>query len=278
MRFKKLKILNKERVSKLVQKKPIRDFFAVGLVDIALKPIQFVKGFIIARYLGPADFGLLRSIELISMLNKYGNLGFKSTARREVSNFLGAGNVSSAAISRDTAYAAEFILSLLLFSAGISLCLFVKSSRISILLILASSHLLFSKIDGILSTEATIQKKFILISKITFLTTTVSNIVIIVLVPFLKIYAIMITNCLLSVFAIVIYQYCLRLRLPVNFNIRELKRQFKIGIPLTIATLAYGTFQYCERISIIKIFGKTSLGMYSFADMITGQLSIFLKN
>ena len=51
--------------------------------------MQLVKGIVVAKYLGPADYGLLKSIELIQMLNKYGSLGFNTALTREAGNAIG---------------------------------------------------------------------------------------------------------------------------------------------------------------------------------------------
>ncbi len=56
---------------------------SLGLVNLAIKPVTIFRGFIVANILGPADYGILKSIDLIQKLNKYGNLGFNYTAKRE---------------------------------------------------------------------------------------------------------------------------------------------------------------------------------------------------
>ena len=84
------KIFKIEFYKRMYHKKVVRDFSAVVGLNFALKPIQFIKSFIVAKYLGPAEYGILASVQLIQMLDKYGNLGFKSTAKREVGNALGA--------------------------------------------------------------------------------------------------------------------------------------------------------------------------------------------
>ena len=73
-------------------KKVIKDYLAVSGSNIALQPIALLKSFFVAKYLGPSDYGLLKSIDLIRMLNKYGNLGFRQTANREVGDSIGKNN------------------------------------------------------------------------------------------------------------------------------------------------------------------------------------------
>ena len=163
------KVFKTEFYKALYRKKVIRDFSTVVGFNFALKPIQLIKSFFVAKYLGPAEYGILASLQLIQMLNKYGNLGFNATASREVGNALGSKDLTRVDLIKNTAYTAEVVLSLILFIIGLGSSLFVESKIISILIILASTSLLAAKLRAVISTEALIHKKFVLISKITFI-------------------------------------------------------------------------------------------------------------
>ena len=260
------------------KKKVVKDFLAVLFSNLALRPIQFLKSFVVAKYLGPSDYGLLKTIELVQMLNKYGSLGFNTTASREVGNLLGENDRVKADIVKNTAYSSEIILSILLFIVGLTSSLFVESKNNVILIVLASFGLLFSKLRGVLATEAVIQKKFVLTSKITFYTVSIASIVVIIAVPFLKIYAVMMTNILIGVFAIIFYFRFMSFNYKFKIKKKTFKKILSISIPLTIGTLALGSFQYAERILIIKYLGMNSLGLYTFAAMITGQFIVIFKS
>ena len=243
------------------KKKVVKDFLAVVISNLALRPVQFLKAFVVAKYLGPADYGILKTIELVQMLNKYGSLGFNTAASREVGNLLGENDEKKAEVLKNTAYSSEIILSIVLFIIGLSSTMFFESKTISILIVLASFGLLFSKLRGVLATEAVIQKKFILTSKITFYTVTIAAIVVILLVPFLKIYAIMLTNILIGVFSIIFYWRFMKTDFKFEINKALLKKILSISIPLAIGTLALGSFQSAKRILVINYLGKTALGL-----------------
>lgn len=262
----------------LLKKKVVKDFLAVSLIDISLKPIAIIKGFIVANVLGPADFGLLKSIELIQKLNKYGNLGFMYAVKREAAHFIGAGELEKAQIVRNTAFTLEFILSLFLFIIGISCTLFSSSKEIDILIILASSGLLLSKLNGIQLAEAVIQKKFILISKIALFATIINDIIVIFTVPFLKIYSILITDLVVCTISVSYYFFIEKYRFSMRVNFAEVIKICSISIPLTIGTLAQGAFEYSERILLIKYLGKIALGYFGFGAMVAGNILLLLKN
>lgn len=259
------------------KRKVVKDFTAVAGTNLALRPIQLIKGFVVAKYLGPADYGLLKSIELIQMLNKYGSLGFNTTAAREVGHALANDDTKRIQLIRNTAYSSELVLSLLLFMVGMCSSLFFESRTVSILIILASFGLLASKLRGILATEAVIQKKFILTSKITFITVTAASIIVIVTVPFFKIYAVLFTNIVIGMAAIALFVKPLRFRFSFNIQKTEFKRILRISVPLTFGSLSLASFKYSERILLLSYLGSTALGLFSFAEMVASQISVIIK-
>ena len=250
---------------------------AVAGSNLAVRPILLLKSFIVAKYLGPADYGLFKTIELIQMLNKYGNLGFRQTANREVGDLIGKKSTANVGLVKNTLYSSELILSLILFFIGTSISLFFDDKSISIMIIVASFGLLASKIRGILNTEAVIQKNFILHSKVAFITTLIASITIIVTVPYLKIYAMLLTNIIVGVIAIGCYLKYLNFKFSFIIAKKEFKRLFKISISLTVPTLALGLFKYTERILVIIFLGPLALGFYSFGEMISAQISTIFK-
>jgi O-antigen/teichoic acid export membrane protein len=271
------KIFKKEYYKGLFKKKVVKDFSAVAGLDIALKPIQLVKSFIVAKYLGPAEYGLLATVQLITMLNKYGSLGFNNAASREVGNAIGKRDFEKVELIKSTAYSSELILSCILFIVGLTSSLFVDSRVVSVLIVLASAGLLMAKVRAILATEAAINKRFILTSKITFISSLIGSLIIIVTVPFLKIYAVLLTNIFISILAIIFFRKYLNFRFSFKINLAELKRILSISIPLTIGTLAQGSFKYAERILIISFLSTEVLGYFSFGVTIVGTFSQVLK-
>ncbi len=267
----------KSITKKLTEKKVVKDFFAVTSTNIILQPIQVVKGFVVANFLGPADYGLLKSIELIQMLNKFGNLGFKTVAQREVANARSKGDTKKEVSIRNTNFTAEFLLAVLLFIAGGISAIFIESIALASLVFLASTGLLVRKIQGIFLCETSIQKQFVLQSRNTLYSGILTASLVIATVPWLKIYAILITNVAVGLFGI----YHLRKNLKFDFNFginkKELKKSFKIGVPFALATLAFASYKYSERILVISYIDEEALGYFSFGMMVVGNFTILFK-
>jgi len=260
----------------LFKKKTGRDFLAVVGSELALRPVQFLKGFVVAKYLGPADYGILKAVELIQMMNKYGTLGFRPAAAREIGNAIGKDDKEKANLVRNTAYSSEIILSVALFCLGLLISLFFESTT-SILIILASSGLLAAKLRAILNTEATVQRKFILISKISFITSLIASIVIIITVPFYKIYAVILMSFLTNILAIAFYLKTLKYKYSFKIDKKEFKRILGISIPLMAGTLSLGSLKYAERLIVMGMLGTVALGFYGFAFMIINQFAVLFK-
>lgn len=269
------KILGK--IKNVTSKKVVKDYFSIAGASLLLQPIQIVKGFFVANILGPADYGILKTVELVQMLSKFGNLGFKTVANREMSHALGEKDYDSVEKYRNTNYTAEIILSIILTIVGIVSAFFFESYKISILLVLASISLFASKVLALLRTESAIQKKFKLLSVNNLYVGFAISILVILITPYLKIYTIFLVNII--VFSFGIYFLRKSLTFPFSFTINNeiFRKSLKIGIPFTIATLTLGLYKYSERILLVEFISATALGFFSFALMISNSITILFK-
>mgnify|MGYP001496745692 FL=1 len=129
-------------ISKFYSKKIFKDIFALGTANILLQPIQLLKSFVVLKVLGPDIYGSLKSVEMLQMLDKYGNLGFNATARREIGHARGSKDVEYEKVVRNNTYSGEIILATILFLLGILLSFFFSKDFVWII-IFASFSLFF---------------------------------------------------------------------------------------------------------------------------------------
>jgi O-antigen/teichoic acid export membrane protein len=265
-----------KKIQTLKQNRSVKDIIAIIGSNLALRPIQLIKSFIVAKYLGPADYGILKSLELITMLNKFGNLGLKNVAVREIGVLKGQNDSKREEEIRNTAYSAEIILAFILSLSGIIISLSLSSSWKWVIFI-ASFGLLVSKIRVLFDVEATIQRKFTLLAKVTFISGLITSFLIASTVPLIRIYASLSMPILVALGGILYYQKTLKFDFKFGIDRIELVHQLRIGIPLTLNSLAYGSYMYMERILIISYLSITDLGYYGFATMIANQfITLFL--
>lgn len=267
------------KLKNILQKKSTKDIFWMIGSNIAIKPLQVVKSFFVAKHLGPEHYGILKSVELIQMLNKFGNLGFNSTVIRNVGTKINQNNKEQIQNIKNTAYSSELVLSFLLFVAGLISNFFFQSLIIRYAIILSSIGLFTLKVQGIFNTEAIINKRFKLLSKITFIQGLINSVFIIATIPFLKIYAVL----AIPVFStlLIIYVFTRKLKIPFKFKFDKtlFKDICKTSLKFTMGTLAFGAFRYTERIIIISMIGLEAVGYFGFADTILALfVTIFLTN
>jgi len=245
------------------------DIFNLVSAQVLLRPLQIIKSFFVAKYLGPETFGIVKSVELISMLNKFGNLGFKSVLIRDVTTYNAKGEVLRGNSIKNNAYPAEFCLSFFLLLIGFTISTFFDE-KIFIAIILASLGLFSAKLLGMFQTELQINKKFKDLSKIILYQGIFNVIFIILTVPYFNIYAVL-SVPVLSAFLMSFYALKFTgMFFKFQINKKELIQILKISIPLSLPTLFYGLFKYVERGLIIGYLGLVSVGIFGFADTIVG--------
>jgi len=259
-------------ITHFLNKRGVRDYLAVLSSRVGVQIVNIVKGFVVAKFLGPTNYGILKSVELITMLDKYGNLGFKSVAMREIPYYRGAGQAQKEQEVRNNAYSSEIVFAFFLLVAGIVSSLFLKTNIWIAVIFLAAFRLFFAKISNILYTEAIIQQRFILLSKLVFGVGLITALLIIITVPFFEIYSVLTVPIIGSVLGIYLYIRDLKIGFRFQIKKKELFRQLKIGIPLTLGTLSFGSYRYAERILVLSTLGLENLGFYGFGTMVMNQL------
>ena len=255
-------------LSEVKKRKSLRDVLSLTGVQITLKPLQLAKSFVVAKYLGPEMYGILKSVELIEMLNKFGSLGFKPTIIRNASTEIAKGNLENVKNIKNNAYTGELILTFLLFTAGCISSLFFEESLVSVAIILASIGLFSAKMFGMVQTELQINKKFGSLGKVILFQGVFNSIFIILTVPFFNIYSVLIVPSVSAITVTNIALYSTGKFFQLKIDRPGFKKVLKVSMPLTIGTLAFGLFRYTERILIVSFLGLKAVGLFGFADTI----------
>jgi O-antigen/teichoic acid export membrane protein len=260
-----------------VSTKTAKDYLFLTVSNIAIRPIQFVKGIVVAKYISPETYGLYRTGELITMLNKFGNLGFNSTASREVGTALGEKNQRKANYFRLSCYSGEFSLAIILLVLGLTSSLTVISKNVLFLVIITSTFTLFlSKIHGIYTTEAIIQREFKLISISSVVGSAVSSILTILLVPFYGIYAVLLFPVAQELIILFIFWRKINLNTSIKIFDKSISSVFKTSFHFSLSTISYGGYKYAERLILVSQLGTKALGFFSFSSLFAEQATQFV--
>ena len=244
----------------------ISNFVALLRSNLFVSMLGIVQGFVVARFLGPAQYGILKLLDMIPQLAKYGDLGFISVARREIPYHIGAGDDEKAQLIRNLSYSSEILLSIFISTISFSMMFFYFPDTLMVVGIFSYTIvLLLQKIIKVFQTESIIERKFKILSRIILLSGSISAIGIILLVPFIGIYAMFI----IIPFSALITLIYARKHIPIKFRFMarhpELSRIIKVGIPIALSTVTTGLFQYSKRLSINHFLGIVYLGYYGIA-------------
>lgn len=260
----------------LLKRKGLADVLKLSAVEIALRPLLIARSFVVAKYIGPETYGILKSVELISMLNKFGSLGFKPAIIRNGTTAIAENDKEELISIKNNAYTGELLLSFILMLIGVLSSVFFENKIIIVAIILASIGLFTAKLMGIFSTELQLHKKFGLLSRVILYQGLISSVIVIVTVPLFNIYAVLTVPILsATIVSFVAFKYT-GVFFSIKIDKEGFKKILKVSIPLTLGTLAFGLFRYVERIIIITYLGLTNTGYFGFADTITGIIITLL--
>tara|TARA_X000000368_G_scaffold45614_1_gene32730 strand:+ start:3636 stop:4907 length:1272 start_codon:yes stop_codon:yes gene_type:complete len=259
-----------------IKSKSIKDVFSMVSAQVLLRPFQIAKSFLVAKYLGPEIYGILKSTELIKMLNKFGSLGFKPTIIRNVTTARAQGNKNEEIDIKNNAYTAELILSIIIVLISLVSSFFFTNYLIKISIILSSLGLFLSKIFGLFETELRLNKEFTYLSRFILLQGILNSVFISLTVPFFNFYSVLCIPIATSIFIIFRIFRITNKFFVFKLNWLKLKDIFKVSIPLTFGTLSYGFFKYSERIIIITFLGLKATGIFGFAETIVTIFSSLL--
>ena len=256
--------------------KSFRDYLAVFRATFVNQILGVLRGFVVAKFLGPADYGLMSSVRLISMLDKFGSLGLVPVVTREVTYLQGQEQDRSQRIDhiKATGYSAEVLLSFLLTLVGLSSTLFVDDLKIAGAIAIASSVLFFAKIHYTLGAEIIITKQFALYARVSLWLGIGTSLTIMAGVPWGGIWWVLAVPMFQSIAAIAWYKRHVRLTVKWEIDKAELVRQLKVGIPIILHILSFASYRYAERLLILWYFtiedlGYVSLGLTAMGSLMT---------
>jgi len=135
-------------------------------------------------------------------------------------------------------------------------------------IVFATVGLFLGKIAKMFRTEITLEKKFIDNAKFEFFITLIVSVGVLGTVKYWGMYSVLGFTAFGSALAVIFYLRLINYK--YNFRIKkvELLKQIKIGFPLVLSTLAYGSYRYSEKLIILMYIGTVELGYYALGTRI----------
>jgi len=253
-----------------LKKKIIKATFIYTTSRYIEKGIGFIKGIIVAKYLGPGSLGVWGVIGLIRMYIKYLNLGIIYSMNKEIS--INRDNLNDNLKIQNNSFTFILIVSLLILILSIIIKIFnINISLFNEYKFIANNILLIGIIGALDQIRLYFQNYFrayenfldLAISNILFSLTNL--IVIVVLINEYKLYSLLF-GLILSYIITNLYLF---IRKNENFDLvldlEVIIPLLKTGFSLMLYTLGVFAFNSIDRIMITNFLSKSDMGYYTLA-------------
>tara|TARA_X000000368_G_C23033314_1_gene713542 strand:- start:195 stop:1637 length:1443 start_codon:yes stop_codon:yes gene_type:complete len=239
-----------------------------------------IIGLLTAKVLGPSDFGILKIINFLPKLSKFGSLGLADVVKREIPH-LRSQNINPKLEKKikDVGFSWHVVWSVILSFFIFFISFLYNDSIIKYGLWIVSLTLFFNSLNKICFVLLSIDKNFKAISYTNALIVLSSSVFILVTIYSFKIYSILFAGLFSSIIGFI---FLLRLskisKIRFSYNKNELFRQLKVGIWLSSGTIAFGVFSLTQRILILNFFNSEILGIYMLFIFIYEGLILLANN
>jgi len=236
-----------------------------------------LKGFFLRAILGPATYGLFSTYQVILSYAQNSHLGLLSAIEREIPYFIGKREIEKVENIKNTSFTVIHSFLLLLITIIFLLTfilvkkssIFIKGFKI-VLLIIFFQQVYFYYICLLRS-----EKKFNILSKTTIIIAIFSAVLSVFLGLKYKLTGVLVSLIISYLAAIVYINIKSSYKIKLKIDRGLLSQLFRIGFVLLIIGLEYMTLINIDKITIIIFLGKTSLGYYSIAFMISSLIMYF---
>lgn len=258
--------------------KTISDPFRIVLSGTLVKILEITRGLLVVSYLSLEQYSIVSLINQIKTFTKYGNIGFLDVVRNEY-NYEVIEDESKAKGIFDIGLTADFFIQLLL-AVGI-VCYASFSGYdfiIKIGLIFSAFNYLSLKIWSYYELDATLNKSYKQLSRILILSSSGSETLTIILLFIVGIWSPLLVPPISLFLIILLYHRKKGKAFHIRVDFKEMFRQFKKGILLSLLTILTGICFIIERKITIDLLGVDKFGLFGLLLFIFGFIQIAHKN
>ncbi|MDA2916095.1 oligosaccharide flippase family protein [Nitrospinae bacterium AH_259_B05_G02_I21] len=237
----------------------------------------FAGGIVVARVLGPADYGLWRALGLLAAYSIYASLGTISALNREVPYWLAKGDLAQAQRIRDVVGGTMLVTSGL-FAVGVLIASFVSRPWLSPLMIhslrLVALLMLAQHAYRYFETLFRTTHDFTTVWRLRLLSTILDvGLAVILIFPW-HLYGRIVAQILAygSIVAVLLWRRPFPLRPTLSWT--ESRALVGIGIPLMTASFLTSILITIDSLMVLKVLGRTALGYYSVGVLVFSALLI----
>jgi O-antigen/teichoic acid export membrane protein len=234
-------------------------------------------GIVVARLLGPTDYGLWSALQLLTIYGAYASLGFLNALNREVPIHRGRGEEAKVARMRDASLGGTVGLSVLL-GGGIFAYALWHRERLDPNLLMGIAFMAgivaLQQISGFFDVLFRSANDFATVGRLRLYRTLAEMTLAVVFVSALSFLGRLLAALATWVFLI---GYAIRrnsFRLRPRWDPGEVGRLIRLGLPLMAVEVLYGTLTSLDRVMIAHHLDRTALGYYSVGLMVVSFLFV----
>lgn len=237
----------------------------------------FVGGFLVARFLGPTNYGIWNGLQLILLYASYSQLGVVNALNREVPLQRGKGDLLKLERTRSAAFGVV-VSSSLMMSGVVGLYSFAASSSHPPLIILGLRFMamivFLQQVYGYAEVCIRTEHDFSTVSRLRRWRAML-DMSLAAFLSFVFDLAGRLWAATLTWIAALLYVWGRRaVPFRPTFDLDETGRLIAIGLPIMLVGLVSGLFQTIDRVLILKFLGQTDLGYYGIGLMAMSTLGI----
>ena len=258
--------------------KTISDPFRIVLSGTFVKILEITRGLLVVSYLSLEEYSIISLINQIKVFTKYGNIGFLDVVRNEY-NYEGIKDESKSKGIFDIGLTADFFIQLLLVAGIICFASFSGYDFIiKIGLVFSAFNYFLLKIWSYYELDATLNKSYKQLSHILILSSSTSETLTILFLFIVGIWSPLLLPPISLFLVILLYYRKKGKAFQIRVDFKEMFRQFKKGILLSLLTILTGVCFIIERKITIDVLGVDKFGLFGLLLFIFGFIRVAHKN
>ncbi|MFH1957608.1 MAG: oligosaccharide flippase family protein [bacterium] len=266
--MKKIKNIIKQKIILLPYGQAILDYSTMSFATISGMMFGFVKGFIVAKILGPTNFGTWKGIEILQLYHQYTTFGTQNGLSREIPRLRGEGKLKEIEEIRNIGFGQIFTVPFLIAILMAMYSLTLSAGLMKFAIFMTSINVMLLMIHNYFVRLLFADLRFVTFSKVNFILSIMINTLAIISAFIWKSRAPYITVFIAEILTISVLVYIGRYKIMPIISFAKSIRLIRIGFPIMMVGFLYGLLTTVDRIIILKYFDTTQLGYYSLLLMV----------
>lgn len=244
----------------------LRDVWSYLKQTLLAQLALLVGGMVVARVLGPTDYGLWNALQLITMYGTYASLGLINALNREVPIYRGRGDEEKIARMRNASLGAMVGLSVLLGGGILAYALWSRERfdpSLLVGIVFMAGIVALQQLSGFFDVLFRSANDFATVGRLRLYRTLAEMSLAVVLVAALSFLGRLVAAAATWIFLI---GYAIsRNPFPIRprWDPGEVGRLIRLGLPLMAVEILYGLLTSLDRLLIARHLDRTALGHYS---------------